>query len=160
MQKICPHCGAMINDNDKFCTSCGTPVKNDDAQGGASAPNRSEHITVNQSGYQQNGYQQTSIPYYQPPQQTSDNLVSIGAYIGYTILFSLPLIGLIFAIVFAINHENQSLKNFARAHLILIIASGILSILLTIFVIAIVAMAESSSSNVVPTVAGYIISLL
>ena len=160
MQKICPHCGAMINDNDEFWTSCGTPVKNDDAQGGASATNRSEHITVNQSGYQQNGYQQTSIPYYQPPQQTNDNLVSIGAYIGYTILFSLPLIGLIFAIVFAINHENQSLKNFARAHLILIIASGILSILLTIFVIAIVAMAESSSSNVVPTVAGYIISLL
>lgn len=41
----------------------------------------------------------------------------IGAwkYVGYNILFSIPLIGLIFLIVFACSSENINRRNYARS---------------------------------------------
>ena len=37
-------------------------------------------------------------------------------YFGYEILFSIPVIGLIFLIIFAIGAKNINKKNFARSH--------------------------------------------
>ena len=40
-------------------------------------------------------------------------------YIGYNILFAIPIIGLIFVIVFAVGGtHNQNLKNYARSFVI------------------------------------------
>ncbi len=41
--------------------------------------------------------------------------ISMWGYFGYGILFSIPIIGWIFVIVFAISAENHNLKNFARS---------------------------------------------
>ena len=41
--------------------------------------------------------------------------ISMWGYFGYQILFSIPLIGWIIVIVFAITAPNQNLKNFARS---------------------------------------------
>lgn len=41
--------------------------------------------------------------------------ISMWGYFGYEILFSIPIIGWIFVIVFAISAENHNLKNFARS---------------------------------------------
>ncbi|MBO5286358.1 MAG: ABC transporter permease [Clostridia bacterium] len=38
------------------------------------------------------------------------------AYFGYTILFSLPIIGLIFLIIFSISGSNINRRNFARSY--------------------------------------------
>ena len=42
-------------------------------------------------------------------------LLSPWAYVGYGILFTLPVIGWILAIVFALNDDNLNRRNFARA---------------------------------------------
>ena len=38
------------------------------------------------------------------------------AYFGYTILFSIPLVGLILLIVFSLSEGNINRKNFARSY--------------------------------------------
>ena len=49
-------------------------------------------------------------PYYRP--------ISPWAYFGYNILFSIPLIGLIFLIVYAFDNSNINRKNYARSFFI------------------------------------------
>ena len=39
-------------------------------------------------------------------------------YFGYELLFNIPVIGLIFLIVFALGAQNRNVKNFARGHFI------------------------------------------
>ena len=41
--------------------------------------------------------------------------ISMWGYFGYEILFSIPVIGWIFVIIFAITAPNHNLKNFARS---------------------------------------------
>lgn len=41
--------------------------------------------------------------------------ISMWGYFGYQILFSIPVIGWICIIVFALTASNQNLKNFARS---------------------------------------------
>ena len=45
--------------------------------------------------------------------------ISPVAYFGYAILFSIPLIGLIFTVVYSLSNANINRKNFARSFLIL-----------------------------------------
>ncbi len=39
------------------------------------------------------------------------------AYAGYTFLFILPFIGIVFIIVFSLNNENINRRNYARSYL-------------------------------------------
>lgn len=48
------------------------------------------------------------------------------AYVGLTILFSIPIIGLIFLIVFSFSDANINRRNFARSYLIMILVALIL----------------------------------
>ena len=52
--------------------------------------------------------------------------ISMWGYFGYEILFSIPVIGWIIVIVFAISASNQNLKNFARSQFCLLIIALIL----------------------------------
>lgn len=52
--------------------------------------------------------------------------ISMWGYFGYEILFSIPVIGWIIVIVFAITASNQNLKNFARSQFCLLIIALIL----------------------------------
>lgn len=59
--------------------------------------------------------------------------ISMWGYFGYQILFSIPLVGLICLIVFAITAENVNLKNFARSYFcFLILMTIIFEILMAI----------------------------
>ena len=51
------------------------------------------------------------------------------AYFGYTLLFSLPFVGLILAIVFSFNEENLHRKSFARSIVLLWIISIVIYVL-------------------------------
>jgi hypothetical protein len=42
--------------------------------------------------------------------------ISSWGYVGYTILFSFPVVGLIFLIVFAFSGKNINRRNFARSY--------------------------------------------
>lgn len=48
------------------------------------------------------------------------------AYFGLTILFSIPIIGLIFLIVFSFSDANINRRNFARSYFIMFVFSAIL----------------------------------
>lgn len=41
--------------------------------------------------------------------------ISMWGYFGYEILFSIPIIGWIIVIIFALTASNHNLKNFARS---------------------------------------------
>lgn len=53
-------------------------------------------------------------------------------YIGYMLLYGLPLIGIIMLIVNACSTDNYNKRNFARSYLWLMLVSFIISILIII----------------------------
>lgn len=53
-------------------------------------------------------------------------------YFGYTVLFSLPIVGLIFLIVFACSDGNINRRSFARSYFCGFVVCSILVILLAI----------------------------
>ena len=59
--------------------------------------------------------------------------ISMWGYFGYEILFSIPVIGWIFIIIFALTASNQNLKNFARSYFCFIIIQIILVTLVVLF---------------------------
>lgn len=54
------------------------------------------------------------------------------AYFGYQILFAVPLIGFIMAIVYAFNKDNINRRNFARAYLFILAIGIVMAILMLI----------------------------
>ena len=61
--------------------------------------------------------------------------ISALGYIGFQILYALPVIGLICVIIFSLVPRNQNVKNFARAQLIVWIIAMILVIVGTSFAV-------------------------
>ena len=65
-------------------------------------------------------------PYYQsgevPPEAIPPQYkpLSPWAYLGYQILFTIPLVGLIALIIFALNNDNINRRNFARSSFLLL----------------------------------------
>lgn len=55
-------------------------------------------------------------------------LLSPWAYVDYGLLFTLPVIGWILAIVFALNDDNLNRRNFARGYWCMVLVVVILSI--------------------------------
>ena len=55
--------------------------------------------------------------------------ISAWGYIGYRILFAIPVVGLICTIVFAIGAHNRNLKNLARSQIIVYIIVIILAVI-------------------------------
>ena len=58
--------------------------------------------------------------------------ISMWGYFGYEILFSIPLIGWIIVIIFAITAQNHNLKNFARSQFCLWIIWLVLLIIVAV----------------------------
>ena len=56
--------------------------------------------------------------------------ISMWGYFGYQLLFSIPVIGFIILIVFAINHHNINVKNYDRSYFCSFILVIILLIIL------------------------------
>ena len=53
-------------------------------------------------------------------------------YIGFQLLFALPVIGLIIAIVLSFAPKNQNVKNFARSQIVAILIVILVTIILTV----------------------------
>lgn len=83
-------------------------------------------------------------PYDLPPE-----FKPIGAwgYVGLSILFSLPLIGLIFVIVYSFSDANINRRNYARSFLIFFILTIILVVILALTGVMSAAISSISSGN-------------
>ena len=138
--KTCPNCGTEIEDSARFCTHCGATIPEQAAASGtyAAAAPQQPNYPPRQS------YQQPAAPaqqaYRQPapqsypaaPQQLPPQYrpLSPWAYFGYSLLFSIPVIGFILLIVFSFSNENVNRRNYARSFFIGFILVLIISIIL------------------------------
>lgn len=79
-------------------------------------------------------------PQYQQPVYTNsapqipDNYkpVSAWGYVGYNILFCIPLVGLILLIVFSFSDKNINRRNYARSFFCTILLSILISVILSL----------------------------
>lgn len=83
-------------------------------------------------------------------QDSSDNVVSVGSYLGHIILFSIPVVGFIMLLVKAFSSKtNKNISNFAKAQLILAVIITVLTVVVTIvFGAALFAMFDNSSDQI------------
>ena len=88
----CPTCGTELPENTKFCTFCGTAME-------VAAPIRStppRHVSVT-------------------PDTPAPKLMGPWAYFGLQLLFSIPIVGFIFLIIFSLDNSNLNRRNYARS---------------------------------------------
>lgn len=83
----CPCCGVPVQKGAAFCPSCGTNMNIS-----GSVPQRSAAIPAS----------------YKP--------ISPWGYIGYSLLFAIPIVGFICLIVYSFNGNNINRRNFARSY--------------------------------------------
>ena len=113
---FCTKCGTQNDDNNQFCVNC------------------SEKLGSQASPVQQTPVQQT------PPvcaAANEDEHVSVGQWIGYFLLNFIPCVGPIIYLVMLFkwgfgDTPKKSLKSFAKAQLILMLISVILSIVVMV----------------------------
>lgn len=59
--------------------------------------------------------------------------VSIGAYIGFSLLFGIPCVGLIAALIIAFGGNKKiSLKNYAKAYLIMLLIVVVITVVISL----------------------------
>ena len=111
-----------------------------------------QNMYQGQDGYQgqnlyqgQNMYQNYNM--YQPNDYMQQNQpISVLGYLGYQLLFSIPCIGFIFIIVFAIGGKSINVKNFARSYLcFMLIAIVLVFLIVTVFGAGLLAMISEFS---------------
>ena len=159
----CTSCGAEIAPNSMFCTQCGSTVENSNQSmtnnqvSLAKAPEQQYQQQQNpyqQQQYQQNPYQQQQYQQqYQQPNYANNSVNNIpyeykpiGAwgYIGYNLLFAIPLVGLIMLFVFGFGGTgNINVKNYARSFLLLYLITIIFTILWFLFLAGIFGLTAS-----------------
>ena len=122
---FCKHCGAQQEDNVLYCTNCGQaltePVRNTAEP--TPAPSYASAFPTTPPVTPQYSAPATQIPpEYQP--------LGAWAYFGLSLLFSIPIVGFIFLIVFSCNGSNINRRNFARSYwcwlVIVLVIYGIL----------------------------------
>ncbi len=100
----CTNCGTEIADNSTFCTECGTGV--------TTAQTPVAQAPVAQQTYAPDN---TEITVDQLPAKFKP--MGAWSYFGHSILFSIPIVGLILLIIFATGGaRNINKRNYARSY--------------------------------------------
>ena len=95
-----------------------------------------------------------SAPNYQNTPNIPDDYRPISAwgYVGYQLLFAIPLVGFICILVFALGGStNKNLKNFARSYLCIWLIAIILGVILAIIFTVLGVGIFSATSSVSPS---------
>ncbi len=135
---VCKNCGKEVKEGTKFCTDCGAPVQPE------------PQATYSRPNYQQPPQQQYQQQYAQPYQQynqpyqanNSAPVTSVGKYILWLILSTIPTAGFIIMIVFALDKTDKNRANFGKAMLITQIC-GIAVGIITLIVLAVLGFSVS-----------------
>ena len=147
-KKFCTNCGAELSENIRFCTSCGASVAADEVINPSPAPAPAVQPVPVAAPIPAPAAQTPPPPTYVPPQpaiQPSYNgkqeytpgadskyePITTGGYIGIMLLMCIPFIGLILIIVWACGGCRKiNKRNLARASLILMLISVVLSLII------------------------------
>ena len=118
---FCGNCGKPLNEGALFCPECGTPVKKIET----------ENVNVEKTTASQ--AQPNNIPIRNYDPRFDYTPLGAWSYFLYTLLFSIPIIGFIFAIVFAVGGTNRiNLRNYARSYFCWLLITVVLVIILLI----------------------------
>lgn len=139
----CKKCGQKNADTAKFCRQCGAELKvSGENENSASRENENNaNATVNF------GQKEDYMPYVSSDMIPEEyKPISMWGYLGYEILFSLPIVGLVLLIVFSVGGtKNRNLKNFARSYFCFLLIV-ILLIILILFLFGVLAGGVSSAA--------------
>lgn len=127
----CPSCNLELGENAKFCPICGTkvvPVQPAPEPAPAPAKPVFEQPAPVKTAPQ---------PVYQAPvkPQPAQKLMGPWAYVGWQLLFSIPLVGFILLIVFSFDDKNLNLRNFARSYWCALLIGLILAIVIVVLLV-------------------------
>ena len=119
MAVFCNNCGKELKPGTKFCENCGSPVIHAEAN----APKAEEpRPVVEPMPKQEPKKEYVDEPAFAPtpvsvPIVPEENRpLGPWAYFGYSLLFSIPIVGFILLIVFSFAGRNVNRKNFARSY--------------------------------------------
>ena len=113
---ICKNCGMDNADNVQYCSNCGASTQQNPAP------------TYNA----QNGNGGATYVNVQVPSDTN-NLVSIGAYVGMWFAMCVPILNIVMMIIWATS-GNKSKKNFVLAYLLMIAISVGITIIASVVI--------------------------
>ncbi|MGN1403792.1 MAG: zinc ribbon domain-containing protein [Ruminococcus sp.] len=134
MSTTCSHCGAVNDDNTQFCSQCGAQLQQPAPQPQQTPPPQPQPNPY----YQAPPVQQTTI------YQQGEKPVSILGWIGYFLLFSIPVVNIIALIAILCSSQNKTLKNWILAQIILVVVVVIICVL--VFLIAGVSLSDAFSN--------------
>lgn len=137
---FCQNCGSEFGSSDAFCTKCGAKINkigvNDIANSiKATAANigaaAKEHkisasqseaaptspVEVNQNYQPVYTYPAPTnvVPVNNAPNEASTKLLGAWSYFGYSLLFSIPILGIIINLACCFSAINLNLKHYARS---------------------------------------------
>lgn len=119
----CKTCGKELDESFAFCDNCGAPaVKESPKESDVRTENKTEPETAHAA---QPAVQQVYSAYqYQVPVQNNvQPVATIGQYIAWMLIGLIPVIGIIIAIVLAIDSSNKNRSNFFRAQIVIVLAA-------------------------------------
>lgn len=99
----CPSCGSELAAGSQFCTFCGTAIKTEQT------PPMTSHIAPPPPPVSPETSAEAKLPAQYKP-------LGAWAYFGLQLLFSVPVVGFVFLIVFSFNGSNINRRNFARSY--------------------------------------------
>ena len=154
----CVNCGNELSANAKFCTSCGTPVKQEPVAAPVAEPVIPPVVEPIAPPVQPVAAPVRPVtpppvrPVTPPPVQhvapqpvvmnaapalpRQNRPLGAWAYFGLQILFSIPLVGFICLIVFSLDDSNINRRNFARSYWCGLIIGLVLIIALLVLLLA------------------------
>lgn len=123
---ICKNCGIEISDDSKFCVGCGIAIEQPVVE---AQPVAAEPVVI------QPVYQEVNAKKEISADDLPDHLKPLGAwsYFGLKLLFSVPIVGFVFLIVFTFSRGNLNRRSFARSYWCNALVVAIIVVLFLLF---------------------------
>lgn len=138
MKRVCDICGREFDSSLAFCDACGTPVPE---CGGMQS---SQEIPVIQ---EMPATKNAADEQVQDGALKTDEVVGLGTYFGLTVLFAIPVIGLIASFIVIFTSKNKNIKNYAKATTIWLAISLLIGIFLVFATVKVVRVIEKKMNQ-------------
>ncbi len=142
----CTNCGVEMEENAKFCCSCGTAATQPQPEPAVEAVQETAPAPAPAPAPIVKEVVRQVIPdAYQP--------MSPWGFLGLQILYSVPIVGLVFMIIFTFSKGNMSRRNFTRSYWCALLVLAIIAVLF-IAVVLILALLSGMSFGAMAEAAG------
>ncbi len=135
----CKICGAENVENATMCSNCGAPLSVEQPAFIPVPPQAQPYIPTPQNPVPE-ALVRKEIPEENKP-------LSPWAYFGLQLLFSIPVVGFIFLIVFSCSGANINRRNFARSYWCALLVAAILVVIYLLIMLIFVVLAGGSMES-------------